>query len=192
MTAKHSHFRSLLAAALIATLVVPTPLAMAATAPLTTGKDVRLEDGGRLITRIVDAQGKPVANAEVLVQFRGRSVARTLSDENGYARFSGLRSGAHTIVSPASEKQVRLWTAATAPPDARDISVVVSDLTVMRGQFGGFNLPMAVYGAATVTALVLAVNAGNDADDANAAVKQALQQIAELEDRLEEHENASP
>ena len=192
MTSNCSLLRGAVAATLIATLVFPAPLAMAAANPAPTLKDVRLDEGGQLTTRIVDGQGQPVAGAEVSVRYRQQAVAHTVTDENGYAKFSGLRSGPHTIVSPASEKDVRLWTSDTAPPNASRVSVVVSDLSVLRGQFGGFNLPMITVVGGTIAALVVALDAQNDADNANAAAKNALQQIADLQEQLDEHQHTSP
>jgi hypothetical protein len=87
---------------------------------------------------------------------------------------------------------VRLWTNDTAPPSAITVPAVVSELSTLRGQFGAFNLPGVIYAGLATAALVVAVDAENSADDADAAAKDALAQIAALEDRLDAHENASP
>ena len=136
-------------------------------------QDVRLQAGGILTARIVNAQGNPVSGEQVSILFQGKEVAAVVSDADGFATVSGLRPGLHAIATPAGMSACRLWNADTAPPASASVPAVVSDAQVIRGQFGAFNLPMVVVLAAAAAGVVLAIDAQNtasDAEDANAAL----------------------
>ncbi len=148
-------------------------------------QDVKLQPQGVLKARIVDLQGNPVVGEQVSVTFRGKEVAAVISDTDGFATVSGMRPGLHAIVTPAGTTAVRLWNADSAPPTASAVPAVVSDAEVVRGQFGAFNLPMAVVLAASIAGVVLGLDAQNTADDAKKA-------NAALEARVKALEPASP
>ena len=136
-------------------------------------QDVRLQAGGILTARIVNAQGNPVSGEQVSILFQGKEVAAVVSDADGFATVSGLRPGLHAIATPTGMSACRLWNAETAPPASASVPAVVSDAQVIRGQFGAFNLPMVVVLAAAAAGVVLAIDAQNtasDAEDANAAL----------------------
>ncbi|MCA9011352.1 MAG: carboxypeptidase regulatory-like domain-containing protein [Planctomycetaceae bacterium] len=136
-------------------------------------QDVKLQTGGILTARIVNAQGNPVAGEQVSILFQGKEVAAVVSDADGFATVSGLRPGLHAISTPTGMSACRLWNADTAPPASASVPAVVSDAEVIRGQFGAFNLPMVVVLAAAAAGIILAVDAKNtasDAEDANAAL----------------------
>jgi hypothetical protein len=136
-------------------------------------QDVRLQAGGILMARIVNAQGNPVSGEQVSILFQGKEVAAVVSDADGFATVSGLRPGLHAIATPTGMSACRLWNAETAPPASASVPAVVSDAQVIRGQFGAFNLPMVVVLAAAAAGVVLAIDAQNtasDAEDANAAL----------------------
>ncbi len=148
-------------------------------------QDVKLQPEGVLMARIVDLQGNPVIGEQVSVTFRGKEVAAVVSDDDGFATVSGMRPGLHAIVTPAGTTPVRLWNADSAPPTASSVPAVVSDAELVRGQFGAFNLPMAVVLAAAVAGVVIGLDAKNTADDAKKA-------NAALQARIEALEPASP
>ena len=148
-------------------------------------QDVKLRPSGVLTTRIVDLQGNPVVGEQVSVMFRGKEVAAVVSDADGFATVSGMRPGLHAIVTPAGTTGCRLWNDDTAPPTATSVPAIVSDSENVRGQFGAFNLPMAVVLAAAVAGVVLALDAKDTADDAKKA-------NAALEARIRALEPASP
>ena len=136
-------------------------------------QDVKLQAGGILTARIVNAQGNPVAGEQVSILFQGKEVAAVVRDADGFATVSGLRPGLHAIATPTGMSACRLWNADTAPPASASVPAVVSDAEVIRGQFGAFNLPMVVVLAAAAAGIVLAIDAQNtasDAEDANAAL----------------------
>ena len=148
-------------------------------------QDVKLQPDGILKARIVDLQGNPVVGEQVSVMFLDKEVAAVVSNEDGFATVSGMRPGLHAIVTPAGTTAVRLWNADTAPPTASSVPAIVSDAEVVRGQFGAFNLPMAVVLAAAVAGIVIGLDAKNTADDAKKA-------NAALEARIRALEPASP
>ena len=136
-------------------------------------QDVKLQAGGILTARIVNAQGNPVAGEQVSILFQGIEVAAVVSDADGFATVSGLRPGLHSIATPTGTSACRLWNAETAPPASASVPAVVSDAQVTRGQLGAFNVPMFVVLAAAAAGIVLAIDAQNtasDAEDANAAL----------------------
>lgn len=182
-----NRLRKLLASLLIVSLFTPTVELAAAEQkqPSARIQDVELHSNGMLATRVVDLQGQPVASQEVTVQYDGRTIATAVSDSDGYVAVKGLRPGVHSICTPTSTTICRFWSENTAPPSAVRIPAVVADGEIVRGQFGAFNLPMLVYAGVSAAALIIAIDAEDDADDAN-------DRIAALEDRVEALEAASP
>ena len=148
-------------------------------------QDVRLREGGILTTRVVDLQGNPVVGEQVAIEFNGQQIASSVSDKDGLVAISGLRPGLHGIRTPMGGTVCRFWTGDTAPPAAISVPAVVSDAEVIRGQFGAFNLPMVVYAGVSIAAVLIAVNANNNANDADDAA-------AALASRVQALENASP
>ncbi|MBL8817395.1 MAG: carboxypeptidase regulatory-like domain-containing protein [Planctomyces sp.] len=181
-----TRFHKIMSGLLIFALLAPaTPLAAAEQTTAGKIQDVELHSSGMLASRVVDLQGEPVANAEVTVQYEGRTIATATSDSDGYVAVKGLRPGVHSIHTTSSSTICRFWSENTAPPSAVRIPAVVSDGEVVRGQFGAFNLPMLVYAGVSAAALFIAIDAEDNADDAN-------DKIAALEQRVEALEAASP
>ncbi len=197
MTAVRTTSRGILVSLLVAAVLFQGPIAAAADPTPVATQDVRLRDGGVLVTRVVDLQGKPMADEEVVVEFRGKPIASGFSNDKGLVAISGLRAGQHSLVTRTGATVCRLWMPETAPPSAVNTPAVVSDSTLVRGQFGAFNLPMLVYAGVAAAALVIGVSARNDAQDAESAARQAQNQneelskeLSDLTDRVEELEKA--
>jgi len=197
MTAVRNTFRGILTSILAAAVLFQGPIAVAADPTAIAVQDVRLRDGGVLVTRVVDLQGKPVADEQVVVEFKGQTIASSYSNEKGLVAIAGLRPGQHAIVTRSGATTCRLWMPETAPPAAINTPAVVSDNTLVRGQFGAFNLPMLVYAGVSAAALVIGISARNDAQDAEAAARQAQTQneelskeLTDLTNRVEELEKA--
>ncbi len=147
--------------------------------------DVELYANGILTTRVVDLQGNPVANENVTVMYQGKEIATGVSDKDGYVAVSGLRPGAHTLMTSTTAVGCRFWSQNTAPPAAVKVPALVSDAEIVRGQFGAFNLPMLVYAGVSAAALIVAIDAGDEAD-------QARSENAALQARVAALEAASP
>lgn len=99
--------------------------------------DVALHEGGLLAGQVVDAQGTPMAGADVAVRALGREVAGTRTDEKGAYAIAGLRGGVYEIVTANSAGVYRLWAPRTAPPAANQQLMLVTGAEVVRGQHPG-------------------------------------------------------
>lgn len=177
--------RKLAAVGIALTLLLQTPMIVLAEDSAGGIRDVELREKGILTTRVVDMQGQPVAGEKLSVLYQGREVASAVSDQNGYVVIGGLRPGAHTLSTPMNAVPCRFWNKDTAPPSAVGMPAVVSDVEIVRGQFGAFNLPMVLYAGVSAAALIVAIDAENAADD-------ALGANAALQRRVEALESASP
>ena len=157
-------------------------------------QDVELSEGGVLVTRVIDAFGNPLQGQEVVIQFKGKAVASATSNENGLISVSELRPGMHLITTSTGSTPCRFWGTGDAPPSAVSVPAVIAgtDAEIIRGQFGAFNLPMVVYAGITAAAMVIAIDAENDADDANDSAAALRRANAELEARVRALETASP
>ena len=144
-------------------------------------QDVQLRTKGILTARVVDLQGNPVVGEHVSVTFQGKEIAAAISDEDGFAAVSGLRPGVHAIVTPTGTTACRFWNADAAPPSATSVPAVVSDEQIIRGQLGAFNLPMFVALATSVAALIVAIDAENNASDAQEQADALAARVAALE-----------
>jgi len=193
MTAMNSVNRKLLTVLLTLAVAFQAPLAAVADESATRIQDVRLGRGGMLTTRVVDLEGRPLSGELVEVLHRGQPVAKAESDESGLVTIAGLRPGQHEIVTLSGSLPCRFWAAGAAPPSAVAVPAIVNDPSLVRGQFGAFNLPMLVYAGATIAALVIGVDAMNTADDAQAANARLNSEVAALEEWVAELEQqASP
>ncbi|MFN8705776.1 MAG: hypothetical protein ACK526_02900 [Planctomyces sp.] len=148
-------------------------------------RDVVINADSSMQAQIVDITGNPRSGEKVTIYFQNKPVASATSNDKGIVTFTGVRSGPHVIASTNGVLACRFWKSDTAPPSAVQIPAVVDDAEIIRGQLGGFNLPMVVFGGAAIAATVIGVGAQNDADDAQAA-------NAALRARVEALEAASP
>ncbi len=96
--------------------------------------DIALSQGGVLMGRVVDSQGKAVAKATVTLQFAGQVIARTPSNKNGEYAVKGLRGGVHRLRAGTHNKTVRLWATGSAPSTVKSTALSVTG-NVVRGQY---------------------------------------------------------
>jgi len=99
--------------------------------------DIALQPGGVLLGQVVDPQGVAKAGAPVTIEYAGREVAKTTTDERGVFAAQGLRGGAYKITTAEGSSACRLWAADTAPPSARPAALVVAGDDLVRGVPGG-------------------------------------------------------
>lgn len=125
---------------LVAGETVPTAPApvrtVSATQAVQTPTDVVLHEQGTLLGRVVDGQGKALANAPVSLMTGGKEVARVVSDESGRFEAKGLKGGVYHVASTGHQGVYRVWTPQTAPPVAAKGLSIVSQPDVVRGQYG--------------------------------------------------------
>jgi hypothetical protein len=114
------------------------PASAKETAPLKAPlvRDVELGFGGLLVGRLLDANGRPLQDAEVSILTGDKQLAATRTDAEGVFAVSNLRGGVHQITTADSVQLCRLWAPGTAPPQAAKSIDVISDSATIRGQYG--------------------------------------------------------
>ncbi|REJ64482.1 MAG: carboxypeptidase regulatory-like domain-containing protein [Planctomycetota bacterium] len=113
--------------------VAPTDKSSSAVEP----RDVVLNGQGQLLGKLLDSQGQPAPDKRVVVWHEREQVAVTSTDENGKFAVPGLRGGVYFIASETGFSVVRIWTKQTAPPSAREMTIVYQRSEVVRGNFLG-------------------------------------------------------
>jgi hypothetical protein len=99
-------------------------------------RDIELAHGGLLVGRLLDANGRPLDNADVSIQSGGKTLASTQTDADGVFAISNLHGGVHQLMTADHTQLYRLWANGTAPPRAPKSIDVVSGSDVVRGQYG--------------------------------------------------------
>ena len=130
--------------------------------------DVSLDSGGRLNGQVVNADGEPVSNQVITVQYQGSDVAQAITDDAGRFAVHGLRGGVHNVVAGADSAVYRLWTSKAAPPAAKQDCVLVTYAAPLGG-WGGFHAwlrnPWVFAGlVAAAIAIPVGINAADDDD----------------------------
>jgi hypothetical protein len=99
-------------------------------------RDVELSNGGLLIGRLLDANGRPLTDADVSVATGGKQLATTRTDVEGVFAVSKLRGGVHEISTSDNVQVCRLWAPGTAPPRVPKSIDLISGPDAVRGQYG--------------------------------------------------------
>jgi hypothetical protein len=97
--------------------------------------DVKLDEGGKMMGRIVDQQGQPIAHTHVELRQANGVVTTARTKKNGWFEVRGLRGGKYVLASNNQVGLVRAWTADTAPPAANQAIQLVTSDQVVRGNF---------------------------------------------------------
>lgn len=94
--------------------------------------DVELQPQGTFTGQVVNAQGKPLAGAAVTLLGRKQQI-KTVTDAQGWFRFTDLSGGAYRLVTGCQQQICRLWADGTAPPQSNKQMLVVfqGDQTVL-------------------------------------------------------------
>lgn len=125
-------------------LVLVPQLTIAATPEVQTEKplrlpqltDIALKEGGTMIGRITDREGKLLGQQKIVIRQENRLVAEVTSGENGVFIVKGLRGGIYEIASQQGAGSFRAWAEDTAPPSAKHFALLVENGDVVRGQWG--------------------------------------------------------
>lgn len=121
--------------AAVACLGMLTPAAVLhAEQPQTKIKDVALSAGGMLVGKVVDAAGKPVADAHLKILADERVLVNTHAAADGSFRIQSLRGGVYDLNANGNSNFMRLWANQTAPPSSSDVATLHIDGEVIRGQ----------------------------------------------------------
>lgn len=116
-------------------------------------QDVVLSSSGDVTFTVVSSSGQAVVGNPVAVLVGSVRIAAAKTDLKGQVRISGLRPGMHVFQTGFTKSMVRLWPAASAPPQAVKFPAIVDASDLVRGQYG-YGPPLSPgLVAATVTAL---------------------------------------
>ncbi len=125
-----------------ACLLLQPPTVVKAGGPVVSGgqfdsvlaiEDLALGDKQSFAGVVLDENGQPQVDTDVVIFQLGREVARTTTDELGGFSFQGLRSGLHLAKAGRGAGLYRFWATGTAPPSARSKATLVDSVTI-RGQ----------------------------------------------------------
>lgn len=97
-------------------------------------RDVALGENGVLRGKILDRQGKPVADSEVVLIQQNKEVARTVSSSDGDFHFTAGKGGVHQLATHGDMITCRLWAGPIAPPCAQPGVLLCDGKEVVRGQ----------------------------------------------------------
>ena len=95
-------------------------------------EDLELQNGA-LIGGLVDASGKGVADAPVVIGQEGKPVAELRTDEEGRFAVKGLKPGLYQVVSHGKVSTHRVWESGKAPAEAKRGVIHNVDPQVARG-----------------------------------------------------------
>lgn len=101
--------------------------------------DISLSKEGAFKGRVVDHTGSAIEGAEVTIKQDNKEVARTVTDKSGSYSVSNLKGGVYSVASGATEGTYRVWTEQSAPPAAKEQSLLVLGENGARGNFGYFD-----------------------------------------------------
>ncbi len=124
--------RMVAAAAAVFSLSLSAPAIEPAVAP--PPADVELDPQGFLHGLLVDINGVPVTGMPVVVSQGDRVVAQVPTDLLGRFAVGPIRGGTYQLAAGDQMKGVRAWTARTAPPSARPMTLLVVGSQTVRGQ----------------------------------------------------------
>jgi len=102
--------------------------------PTAAVRDIALGAGGKLSGRVIDTQGRPLANRLVSVRQGRRVIANAITDTRGRFTIRGLRGGTFLLATPGAMTIIRAWSAETAPPPATAEVTLVVLQRIVRGQ----------------------------------------------------------
>ena len=96
--------------------------------------DVALDANGVLTGEIRNQQGRPQANADIVLWQTGELLQRRRTDHLGRFQFPGLRGGLYRVATSNATVACRAWTSRAAPPKSRTSLLIVANQVSARGQ----------------------------------------------------------
>ena len=130
-------------------------------------ENIQLDANGNLRGAIVDANGRPIADAPVVIGVNGKPIAKLRTDREGRFRKDGLKQGFYQVVSHAGAHHYRVWEPGNAPAGVKQGVIHVAGSEVARG--AGYSALLAilsnpVFLAALVSAAIVIPIAIDDED----------------------------
>lgn len=133
--------------------------------------DISLQNGNTFKGRVVDHTGAAMEGAAVTVKQNNKEVAHSITDKSGSFAVGNLKAGVYTVSSGATEGTYRVWEERSAPPSAKEQSLLVLGQNGARGNFGCCDCyGQYIIAGVAVAALVVAIVALKRADDANGKI----------------------
>ena len=112
----------------------PKQQSVPATPTATPIVDITLDVTGQFLGQVVDSQGQPRDGMPVVLRQGQREVARTLTDARGQFALANIPAGLYQVDAGPTRAVYRVWTAESAPPQARHRAVLVAETTpLVRG-----------------------------------------------------------
>lgn len=138
----HSPFFNVALVAVMACPLWLSPAAVAQSAATVEGSaresvkptDVALTKKGLLTGQVVNAEGKPRENAEVLLYGADGVAIVAATNERGQFAYRGVASGVYYLESGEQVRIARVWNREIAPPSAQQGVLLVSNSDTVRGQ----------------------------------------------------------
>lgn len=175
-------------------LMAATPQKQIQTSQAPLVHDVKLTAGGTLTGHVVDAQGVGTEGAAVSIRAANSEIAGAVTDASGRYVVTGLQGGVYQVVSGQGSQFVRAWAPNTAPPAARDASLLVSADNAVRGQgtFGVNGVEAATLGISIAALVVSIITLSKVNDNGDTIVTLGDMATATNNDVLEILESVSP
>lgn len=127
--------------------------------------DIALADG-MFKGRVVDHTGAAVEGAAVTIKQNNKEVAHSVTDKSGSFAVANLKTGVYSISSGATEGTYRVWAEKSAPPSAKEQSLLVLGQNGARGNFGYVDgLGTYVIAGIAVAALVVGIIALSESQE---------------------------
>lgn len=98
-------------------------------------QDTALTKAGVLRGHVFNAQGTALRGVDVAVLATDGRAVRSRTKEDGEFAVGGLKGGVYQVVAGQGSQVIRAWSEGTAPPQAEEQIMIVSDPRVMAGQW---------------------------------------------------------
>lgn len=132
-------------------------------------QDIALQANGILAGAVVDANGRPIKDAPVVVAQNGKPIAKIRTTDDGRFSTNGLKPGLYQVASHGGVGNYRVWDSQSAPVSAKQGVIHVANPQIARG--AAFDkvvtvlsnplVPMTVVGGAVALPLVLTNSPGS-------------------------------
>jgi hypothetical protein len=145
----------------------PAATRATASANATQAADVVLINGA-LTGRVVDHQGTPAADHEVIVKQGEKEIARGKTNDKGVFSMPNVKPGNYTASAGKTEGRFRVWSEKTAPPVAKGHALLVLGQNGDRGQFGAVDPTLVLLTVGVIATLIVAainLNKTKDLED---------------------------
>jgi hypothetical protein len=173
-----SLFKGVLVALATVGVVFPQARVMAASKATAARPAVRIAATGEVMHistaktgafggRVVDHNGTPIKDAQVIIRRDSKEVARTTTNDRGVFQVKHVEDGRYEVVSGNTVANYQVWNGSTAPVTSSEAALLVYGEDGARGQWGGTSWDMLLLTAAVLAAIIIAVIALNKDNNNN-------------------------